>query len=124
MAMRRFLQGFVYAFQGIKHVVRTQRNARVHLLFAGLVIGAGLYFQVTAIEWAILAITVTLVFSAEMFNTAVESTVDLATSASDPRARAAKDAGAGAVLVAALGAVAVGIAIFGPRLWALMVRGD
>jgi diacylglycerol kinase (ATP) len=118
--MRRFLQGFVYAFRGITHVVRTQRNARVHLLFAGLVLLAGLYFHITAIEWAILAITVALVFSAEMVNTAVESTVDLATSAFDPRARVAKDAGAGAVL----GAVAVGIAIFGPRLWALMVRGE
>jgi diacylglycerol kinase len=121
--MRRFLQGFVYAFEGVGHVVRTQRNARVHLLFAVLVVVGGLYFRVTAVEWAILAITVSLVFGAEMFNTALESHVDLATSVSDPRAKAAKDAGAGAVLVTALGAVVVGVAIFGPRLWALLVTG-
>jgi diacylglycerol kinase (ATP) len=121
--MRRFLQGFVYAFQGIALVVRTQRNARVHLLFTGLVILAGFYFHVTPMEWAILAITVSLVFSAEVFNTALESQVDLATSRPDPRAKAAKDAGAGAVLVTALGAVAAGVAIFGPRLWALIVSG-
>lgn len=121
--MRSFFQGFGYAFEGIAHVIRTQRNARVHLLFAALVVVAGLFFRVTAAEWAILAVTVTLVFGAEMFNTAIESQVDLATSDPDPRAKAAKDAGAGAVLVAALGAVAVGLAIFGPRVWALMVTG-
>jgi diacylglycerol kinase (ATP) len=121
--MRSFFRGFVYAFEGIVHVVRTQRNARVHLLFAVLVLLAALYFRVTATEWAILAITIGLVFGAEMFNTAVEAQVDLATSMSDPRAKAAKDAGAGAVLVTGLGAVAVGVAIFGPRLWALMVTG-
>ncbi len=121
--MRRFLQGFVYAFQGIAYVIRTQRNARVHLLIAGAVILAGIYFHLSAVEWAILAITVSLVFSAEVFNTAVELQVDLATSQPDPRAKAAKDAGAGAVLVTALGAVAVGVAIFGPRLWALIGVG-
>jgi diacylglycerol kinase len=121
--MRRFFRGFVYAFEGIAYVVRTQRNARIHLLFAILVVLAALYFRVTALEWAILAITVSVVFSAEIFNTAVELQVDLATSMTDPRAKAAKDAGAGAVLVTALGAVAVGVAIFGPRLWALMVTG-
>jgi diacylglycerol kinase len=119
----RFLKGFVYAFRGIAHVVRTQRNARVHLVFAVAVLLAGLYFRVTPVEWAILAITISLVFSAEMFNTSVELQVDLATSRPDPRARAAKDVGAGAVLVTALGAVAVGVAIFGPRLWALAGLG-
>jgi diacylglycerol kinase len=120
--MRLFLRGFLYASQGIAYVVRTQRNARVHLLFMGLVILAGLYFRVSAVEWAILAIVMGLVFSAEIFNTAVEQQVDLATSSFDAKAKIAKDAGAGAVLVTALTAIAVGVAIFGPRLWALLVR--
>jgi diacylglycerol kinase (ATP) len=118
--MHSFFQGFIYAFHGIAHVVRTQRNARVHLVFMGAVVAAALYFRVTALEWAILALTMSLVFSAEIFNTAVELQVDLATSILDPRAKAAKDAGAGAVLVTALGALAVGLVIFGPRLWALV----
>jgi diacylglycerol kinase len=120
--MRSFFRGFVHAFRGVAYVVRTQRNARVHLVVMGLVVAASIYFRVTAIEWAILAITMGLVFSAEVFNTAVELQVDLATSEFDPKAKAAKDAGAGAVLVTALGAVAAGIAIFGPRLWALALR--
>jgi diacylglycerol kinase len=120
--MKSFFRGFSNAFHGIAYVVRTQRNARVHLLIMGLVVAAGVYFHVTAGEWAILAITMSLVFSAEVFNTAVERQVDLATSGFDLRAKAAKDAGAGAVLVTALGAVAVGVAIFGPRLWTLLVR--
>jgi diacylglycerol kinase (ATP) len=121
--MKSFCQGFIYAFHGIAHVVRTQRNARVHLVFMGAVVAAGLYFRVSTIEWAILALTMSLVLSAEILNTAVELQVDLATSTFDPRAKAAKDAGAGAVLVTALGAIAVGLAIFGPRLWALVVTG-
>ena len=121
--MKSFCQGFIYAFHGIAHVVRTQRNARVHLGFMGAVVAAGLYFRVSTIEWAILALTMSLVLSAEILNTAVELQVDLATSTFDPRAKAAKDAGAGAVLVTALGAIAVGLAIFGPRLWALVMTG-
>jgi diacylglycerol kinase len=121
-AMRSFFRGFVYAFDGIVYVLRTQRNARVHLGIMVLVLAAGILFRVTALEWAILAITMSLVFSAEMFNTAVERQVDLTTSDVDPRAKAAKDAGAGAVLVTALGAIAAGVAIFGPRLWALVVK--
>jgi diacylglycerol kinase (ATP) len=121
--MKSFFRGFVYAFEGISHVIRTQRNARVHLLATALVVLAGVYFRVSDMEWAILALTVSLVFGAEMFNTAIEAQVDLAAPHLDPRAKAAKDAGAGAVLVAALGAVAVGLAIFGPRIWALLIAG-
>jgi diacylglycerol kinase len=128
--MRPFFRGFVYAFEGIAYVVRTQRNARVHLLAAGLVVLAGACFRITATEWAILALTVGVVFSAEMINTALELKVDLAGSAPksagsstfDPKAKAAKDAGAGAVLITALAAVVVGVSIFGPRLWALIAR--
>jgi diacylglycerol kinase (ATP) len=70
--MRSFLRGFVYAFDGIVYVLRTQRNARVHLGIMVLVLAAGILFRVTALEWAVLAITMSLVFSAEMFNTAVK----------------------------------------------------
>jgi diacylglycerol kinase (ATP) len=120
--MGSFFRGFFHAFDGIAYVIRTQRNARVHLVIGVLVVVAGIAFRVTAVEWAILAVTMSMVFSAEVFNTAVEQQVDLTTSDFDPRAKAAKDAGAGAVLVTALGAVAVGVAVFGPRLWALLLK--
>lgn len=121
-SLKRFLLGFVFAARGIVYVLRTQRNARVHLMIAGAVVLAGWCFRISATQWAIIAVTSGLVFGAEMFNTVIEMAVDLLTRRQHPMARAAKDVAAGAVLVTAIAAVAVGGAIFGPRLWALLVR--
>lgn len=118
--MRRFLQGFCYAFAGIGHVLRTQRNARVHATAAVLVIIAAILFRLNPVEWAVLILTIGSVFGAEMVNTVAELAVDLLTQRQHPMAKIAKDVGAGAVLVTALAAVGVGIALFGPRLWALL----
>jgi len=118
--MRAFLRSFRYAFQGIGYVLRTQRNARVHAAAACLVIAAGILFRVTAVEWAVLALTMGVVFSVEMINTVAELAVDLLTQHYHPLAKAAKDVSAGAVLVAAIAAVGVAAAIFGPRIWSLL----
>jgi diacylglycerol kinase (ATP) len=118
--MKPFLRSFRFAFAGIGYTLRTQRNARVHAVVACLVIAAGIYFRISAIEWAIVALTIGTVFSAEMLNTVAELAVDLLTQHYHPMAKVAKDVGAGAVLVAAIAAVGVGVAIFGPRLWAMV----
>lgn len=118
--MKAFLRSFYYAFQGIAHTLRTQRNARIHLLITGIVVVAGVWLRITAIEWAVVALTVGLVIGAEMLNTVAEMAVDLLTQRQHPLAKIAKDTGAGAVLITALAAVGVGIAIFGPRLWGLL----
>ena len=118
--MKAFLRSFHFAFQGIGYVLRTQRNARVHVAIACLVIVAGIYFRLTAVEWAVLALTIGTVFSAEMINTVAELAVDLLTEQYHPMAKVAKDVGAGAVLVAAIAAVGVGLAIFGPRVWGMI----
>jgi diacylglycerol kinase len=118
--MKAFLRSFHFAFQGIGYVVRTQRNARVHLAIACLVIIAGIYFRLAAVEWAVLALTIGTVFSAEMINTVAELAVDLLTEQYHPMAKVAKDVGAGAVLVAAIAAIGVGLAIFGPRVWGML----
>ena len=118
--MRAFLRSFVYAGQGIAYVVRTQRNARVHILISALVVALGVGFRISAVEWALIFVCMGLVFGAEMINTVAEIAVDLLVQRYHPLAKVAKDAGAGAVLVAALASVGVGIAIFGPRLWALL----
>jgi diacylglycerol kinase len=81
---------------------------------------AGACFRVSAVEWALLALTIGMVFSTEMINTVAELAVDLLIQRHHPQAKIAKDVGAGAVLLAALAAVGVGAAIFGPRLWALL----
>lgn len=120
--MRRFLQGFRYAFAGIGYVLRTQRNARVHAVAAVLVIAAAIVFRLSPGEWAVLILTIGSVFGAEMVNTVAELAVDLLTRRQDPMAKVAKDVGAGAVLVTAIAAIGVGIALFGPRLWALLFR--
>jgi diacylglycerol kinase len=117
--MSAFLRSFRYAFQGIGYALRTQRNARVHAAIACLVIAAGIYFRVNSVEWAVLALTIGTVFSAEMINTVAELAVDLLTQHYHPMAKIAKDVGAGAVLVAAIAAIGVGVAIFGPRVWAM-----
>jgi diacylglycerol kinase len=118
--MKPFLRSFQFAFQGIAYAFRTQRNARVHAVVACLVVAAGIYFRISAIEWAVLALTIGFVFSAEMINTVAELAVDLLTQQYHPMARVAKDVGAGAVLVAAIAAVGVGVAVFGPRLWGMV----
>lgn len=118
--MKAFLRSFHFAFQGIGYVLRTQRNARVHVAIACLVIVAGIYFRLTAVEWAVLALTIGTVFSAEMINTVAELAVDLLTEQYHPMAKVAKDVGAGAVLVAAIAAIGVGLAIFGPRVWGML----
>ena len=118
--MKSFLRSFHFAFTGIAYALRTQRNARVHVAVACLVIAAGIYFRISAIEWAIVALTIGTVFSAEMLNTVAELAVDLLTQHYHPMAKVAKDVGAGAVLVAAIAAVGVGVAIFGPHVWAMV----
>jgi diacylglycerol kinase len=120
-ALRHFFRSFDYAWQGVVYVVRTQRNAKVHLGISLVVIVAGVLLRVTPVEWAVLALTIGVVLSAEMVNTVAEMAVDMLVQHEHPMAKAAKDVGAGAVLIGAIAAVAVGVAIFGPRLWALLV---
>lgn len=121
--MRRFFKSFTYAFAGIAHAFRTQRNLRVELAIALAVIVAGIAFAITAVEWAVIIVCIGMVVSAELINTVAELAVDLLVREFHPTAKIAKDAGAGAVLVAALASVGVGIAIFGPRLWRLLFGG-
>ncbi len=116
---RRFIMAFRFAFAGIGHLLRTQRNFQIHLLIGAIAIALGAVFRIDRWEWIALSITITLVLVAEGVNTAVEAVVDLVTREHQPLARTAKDVAAGAVLICALGAIVVGVLIFGPRLWAL-----
>ncbi|GAB4538588.1 MAG: diacylglycerol kinase family protein [Anaerolineae bacterium] len=117
MNRSRLVTSFKYAFSGVWYVLRTQRNARIHLLVALGVIGLGLWLGLTRTEWAIIALTIGLVLAAESFNTVAEAAVDLATAEYHPLAKIAKDVAAGAVLLMAIAAVVVGFLILGPPLW-------
>ncbi|WP_081838612.1 diacylglycerol kinase family protein [Thermogemmatispora carboxidivorans] len=116
-AWGRFLAGFTYAFRGLWYALRTQRNFRVHTGVALLVIVAALLLRLSLIELALVAVAIGSVFTSELVNTSIELCLDLLHPEYHPLARAAKDVAAGAVLLSALLAVAIGICVFGPHLW-------
>jgi diacylglycerol kinase (ATP) len=101
-----------FAFEGIIHVLRTQRNMRIHFAIAVVVLVAAIAADVTKIELIALLLAIAFVLVTEMINTAIEGAIDVATSSFDPLAKLAKDIAAGAVLIAAINAVAVGYLVF------------
>jgi diacylglycerol kinase (ATP) len=115
--LRSRIAAFGHAFRGWGHVLKTQQNAWIHSLIASIVIAMGLWLGLSAGDWAILVLTIAMVFTAEFINTAIEAVVDLASPTHHPLAKVGKDVGAGAVLVAALAAIVVGLLILGPPLW-------
>jgi diacylglycerol kinase (ATP) len=106
------LDSFNYAFEGIIHVLRTQRNLRIHFLIAIVVIGAALALGVDRIEMILLLLAVAFVLIAEMLNSAIEGAIDVSTTSFDPNAKLAKDVAAGAVLIASVTAIGVGYLVF------------
>jgi diacylglycerol kinase (ATP) len=110
------LQSFNFAFEGIIHVLRTQRNMRIHFAIAVAVLIAALAVGVRRLELVALLLAISFVLIAEMLNTALEQGIDVATTSFDPLAKLAKDIAAGAVLIATVNAVAVGYLVFVERL--------
>ncbi|MHB9037235.1 MAG: diacylglycerol kinase [Armatimonadota bacterium] len=110
--------GFKYALEGVVHVFRTQRHMRFHFLTLVLVLVVSLVFRLSREEVIILMFTISLVLTAEMFNTAIEAVVDLVTQTYHPLAKFAKDIAAGAVLITTINALAIGFLLFpgGDRL--------
>jgi len=110
------------AAAGAISVLRRERNAQIEGVIALLALGLGLWLRITGTEWAVLITLIAVVLGLEMVNTAIEAAVDLACPQQHPLAKKAKDSAAGAVVVAAVGSIAVGLVIFLPRLWALLVQ--
>lgn len=112
VAEAKFWRSFHHAFEGIMYAARTQPNMRAHLVIALLVLLASLILKLDRFYVAVLIVTIAIVLALELVNTAVEAIVDLLTVAHHPLAKTAKDASAGAVLVAAIAAVIVGYLTF------------
>jgi diacylglycerol kinase len=110
-------RSFGHAIRGWIYVLRTQQNAWVHAVAALLVCLLGLWLGLPPRDWAVIVLTITMVFAAEFVNTAIEAVVDMASPAKHPLAKVGKDVGAAAVLIAALSAIMVGLLILGPLLW-------
>lgn len=114
------LQSFKCALAGIICAVSSQRNMKIHLAAASLVAALAAVLQVSEVEWAILVLTVGSVIVTEAINTAIEAVVDLASPEFHELAKRAKDVAAGAVLIAAMASILVGVLIFAPRLSTLV----
>lgn len=108
-------KSFGYAFAGIFACVRKERNMKIHCCMAALVVIAGVILQISRTEWYICLILFGLIMALEMVNTAVEAVVDLVTEERRPLAKLAKDAAAGAVLIAAIMSAVIGLIIFVPK---------
>ena len=106
------IESFNFAIEGVIHVLRTQRNMRLHFAAAVAVIVVAVGVGVSKLELSVLLISIAFVLVAEMINTAVEGAIDAATTTFDPMAKLAKDIAAGAVLIASVNAVAVGYLVF------------
>ena len=117
----RFKFSFRNALVGIQTAYKTQKNLRIHLLLSLLVIITAFILQVTYIDWLILLLTIMLVIISEIFNTAIEFTVDLFSPEFNQQAKKAKDVSAAGVLVTSLFAVLIGIIIFLPKIANLFV---
>lgn len=114
--VRKVLRSFRFAAQGVIDLFRFENNAKVHLLIAAIVIIAGLWLQLSVVEWAILVTQIGLVWAAEAFNTAIEKLCDFVSPGIHPQIKAIKDLSSGAVLILAITAVVTGLLIVGNRL--------
>ncbi len=110
-------RSFKHALRGISVIFKTQHNAWVHAVAAGVVLFLGFYFHINEAEWGLIILSVMSVLAAEGFNTALEIDIDLTSPDEHPYARDTKDVAAGAVLLTVIGAVAVGLIIFIPKLF-------
>lgn len=110
-------KSFRFAFEGIFTTIRHERNMQIHCFMAACVIVAGILFNISLTEWFTCFILFAHVMSLELVNTAMEAAVDLVTEEKRPLAKKAKDAAAGAVLIAAIFAAMIGLMIFVPKLF-------
>src|SRR3712207_3718479 len=115
-------RSFDHVYRGLIYAVRTQRNMRFHVVAATVVLVGSLFLGVSKLELAVLVLVIMFVFVTEMFNTALEFTVDLVTKEYRPLAKLSKDVSAGAVLVSSVGAVLVGYLILADNLGPLSLE--
>ena len=116
MNLKRTLDSFNNAINGIIDTVRTERNMKIHLIASLGVLISCFFFDITKYEFLILSITIMMVLSSELINTAIESAIDMTTNYYHPLAKIAKNAAAGAVFITALNALIVGYVIFWDKL--------
>ena len=114
--MKKIVKSFTYAFNGLKLCFASEVNFKIHLLSAILVLLLGVVFRISSTEWLAIIFCIAFVTALEMINTAIEKLCDVVNAAFDPGIKKVKDITAGAVLVAAVGSLVIGVIIFLPRI--------
>lgn len=114
------LKSFTYAFNGLKVLFAEEHNSRIHLFATVCVIIAGALLKLSVLEWAAVAFAVGLVFSGEIFNSAIEDLSDVVCPERDDRIKKVKDLAAAAVLVNAIAAAVIGLLVFVPKIIQLL----
>lgn len=109
---KNIINSFKYAIQGFISSFKTERNMKIHVLATIIVIILGIILKITLIEWCMIALAIGAVISAELFNTAIETVVDMISPEKNEKAKLAKDISAAAVLIVAISAAIVGIIIY------------
>lgn len=115
-------KSFAYALRGMGIILKTQHNFWVQIVAIVITVALGVYCMISPVEWGLLIFAMTTVLVAEAFNTAIEIDIDLTSPNYHPYAKDTKDVAAGAVLIAVLGAVLIGIVIFIPKIMPLFSR--
>ncbi len=116
MKNKKLINSFKYAFTGMCSAYKSERNMKIHIAVAILVILFGVFLQISTYEWLACTVCFAMVIGSEMFNTAIETVVDIAMPKKDERAKKAKDVAAGGVLVFAIGSAIIGSIIFIPKI--------
>lgn len=113
------LRSFVYAGRGVRTMLVSQHNARIHAVATMVVVAGGVATKLDRYEWIAVVLAIVSVWTAEALNTAFEFLCDVASPEFHPLVERAKDVAAGAVLIAAVGAVAIAAFVFGPHFFGL-----
>lgn len=119
--MKKIKNSFKYAIEGIWTSFKTERNMKIHIFIMILVIIAGIILKINKSEWIICIILFAIVIGSELFNTSIETIVDMVMPEKNEKAKIAKDVSAGAVLVVAIGAAIIGLVIFVPRILNILI---
>lgn len=113
---KKIVNSFKYAFDGFKQSLKTERNMKIHIIIMLLVILCGFIFKISKLEWIICIILFSAVISGELFNTAIETVVDIAMPEKNDKAKIAKDVSAAGVLIIAISSAIIGLIIFIPKI--------
>lgn len=119
--MKRLIKSFGFAIKGIRLVFASEANIQIHLVVSALVIICGFIFNISTTEWLLCLLCMGVVMGLEMMNTAIEKFVDLVSPEKNPLAGKVKDIAAGAVLIAVMYSVIIGLVIFVPKGWELLM---